>query len=299
MKLFPIIAFTGMAEAFFARGSFSATGNTAAVMHPADVAAVLAVVKSNRDVFSGLRILDSLRTSGCDNETFMGHYAEYVFNAFMPTKADSFSALFKNAEQVPPTDTAFPCAFRWRIVNVPQAPLPFYEYRAGFAFRKKFRLVFSGLRRHIPGNAWLQFHGREPPSPVTGNLIAQMDDRIDSAWCTIHIDINDTKISPYEYILKRISGVYDSIEVKTDLSRYHAISLRCLRRGLFLKPEGTYTAYVVFDRTAKDIFKNDSARRKTSAWKGDKNVRFTLTMRCGCDVQSPAEAKLQSILRAF
>jgi hypothetical protein len=282
-----------------APASPSATGNPASAQHSADVAALMERVNGNRDVFSGIRILDSLRASGWVSEAFLGRYAEYVFNAFMPAKSDSFSALFKTPDQIPPTDTVFPCSFKWRIVNAPHAPLPFFEYWAGFAFRKQFKLVFPGLHKHSPGVMWLQFRDREPPSPVTGNLIVQMDDRIDSAWFTIHIDVNDTKISPFEYISKRISGIYDSIEVKKDLSQYRAISLRCLSRGWFINQEGTYTAYVVFDRSVRDIFKNDPATRKRPASQADKLVRFTLTMRCGCDVRNQAEEKLLSILRAF
>jgi hypothetical protein len=274
-------------------------GNPVVSLRPADPAIVEAIVNKKVDVFAAIRILDSLRKAGFDREEFLGTYAQYVFNAFMPVKNDSFPGLFKNPDQIPSTDTAFPCAFRWRIVSSPQAQYPFFEYWAGFVFRKQFRLVFTGLRSHTPGRAWLHFRDREPLSPVTGDLINQMNDRVDSAWCTIHIDINDTKISPYEYLLKRIDGVYDSIAVKKDLFKYHAISLRCLRRGLFLKPEGMSTAYIVFDRNTMDIFRTDSMRRKPRAWKTDKTVRFTLTMRCGCDIQDQAEQKLLSILRAF
>ncbi len=271
----------------------------ATALRAQDAAALLDSVKNNRDVFSGIRMLDSLRVSGCVSEAFLEKYAQYVFDVFLPAKNDSFPALLKNAEQVPSTDTAFPCAFRWRIVTVPKAVYPFFEYWAGFTFRKRFRLVFPGIKEHFSGRAWLGFHDREVRTSIADELIAQLDDRIDSAWCTIHIDINDTRTSPYEYILKRIDGVYDSIEVKTDLSKYHAISLRCLKKRLFHKPEGISTAYIVFDRSVRQLLKDDPAARKTEAWKTDKLVRFTLTMRCGCDVQSQAEQKLLSILRSF
>jgi hypothetical protein len=276
-----------------------AAGKPTANTDLVDVTAIMATIKNKGDVFAGIRILDSLRVSGHTNEEFLASYAKYVFDAFMPMKHDSFPAFLKNADQVQPTDTAFPCSFRWRIVSSPQAQLPFFEYWAGFVFRKQFRPVFSGLGKHTRGQAWLRYQNHEPPTALSAELLGQLSDRIDSAWCTIHIDVNDTKISPYEYIIKRISGVYDSIEVKKDLSQYHAISLRCLSRGLFFKPEGASTAYIVFDRSARNISKNDPAARKLSAWKTDKTVRFTLTMRCGLDIQNAAEAKLQSILRAF
>jgi hypothetical protein len=261
---------------------------------------IFKAIKSKGNIYQGIRLLDSLRVSGLDNEEFLGNYARYVFHTFMPEKKGVFfSVLLKNDDQIQPTDTAFPCSFKWNIVSSQKALLPFFEYRAGFAFRKQFRLVFTGLRPYSYGSAWLQFFDRKPLSNISAELLNQMHDRIDSAWCAIHIDLNDTRITPYEYIIKRISGIYDSIEVKNDLSKYHAISLRCYRRGFFVKPEGTYTAYVIFDRRVMDILKNDSAYRKTPSREAEKNVRYTLTMRCGCDIQDQAEAKLQSLLHAF
>jgi hypothetical protein len=256
-------------------------------------------LKKGGKVYEGIRILDSLRVSGFSNEEFLGNYARYVFYAFMPVKKGSFSMLLKNEDQIQPTDTAFPCAFKWRIVSSPRLPLPFFEYRAGFIFRKQYKLIFSGLRPYAPRFAWLHYLEHEPMSAVSAALLAQLSDRTDSAWCTIHIDVNDTKISPYEYLIKRISGIYDSIEVRKDLSQYRAISIRCFNFGSIWRPKGTFTAYVVFDRRAMDIFKNDPSPRGKKTWKVDKTVRFTVTMRCCRDVESAAEAKLQSILRAF
>jgi hypothetical protein len=288
-------------EVWCAHFSFSRAAVDIVSSHANDsayTARIIDAVKAKHRVDEGIRILDSLRASGLRSEEFLGNYARYVFHALIPEKKRRFSVLLKNTDQVQPTDTASPCSFRWKIISSTQAPLPFFEYQAGFSFRKEFRLVFSGLRKYHDDQAWLYYHDREGPSKIAAALIDQLSNRIDSAWCTIHIDLNDTKISPYEYLVKRISGIYDSIEVKSDLSQYRAISLRCYRRGLFVRPEGTYTAYIVFDRNVMDILKNDSTFHKT-ARKTDKNVRFTLTMRCGCGIQDQAEAKLQSIVRAF
>ena len=265
----------------------------------ASIDRIFTAIKTKGKIYEGIRLLDSLRVSGLDNEEFLGNYARFVFHMFMPEKKGVFSVLLKNDDQIQPTDTAFPSAFKWNIVSSQKALLPFFEYRAGFAFRKQFRLVFAGLRQYSHGSAWLQFQDRKPLPDISADLLGQLNDRIDSAWCAIHIDLNDTHISPYEYIVKRISGIYDSIEVRSDLSKYHAISLRCYRRGFFVKPEGTYTAYIIFDRRVVDVVKNDSVFRKASARERDKNVRYTLTMRCGCDIQDQAEAKLQSLLHAF
>jgi hypothetical protein len=299
-KIFrPEAALTGaLAIILFESLLLAASGNVDAVRGAGEIDAVAALLKGKTDAFTTIKNLEEIRKKGNNREDFLGKYAQYVFDAFLPAKSDSFPALLKNTDQIPPTDTAFPCAFRWRIVSLPGADYPFFEYWAGFAFRKKFKLVFPGVREHIRGEAWLRFRDRKPQSPATANLIEQMADRVDSAWCTIHLDLIDTKISTYEYLLRRINGIYDSITVKKDLSKYNAISLRCLSRGLFMKPEGTSTAYIVFDRSARDLFPRDP-RLAAPATKPDNTVRFTLTMRCGLDVQEEAEAKLLSILRAF
>jgi hypothetical protein len=300
MKIFRMLLVVVIAEALFPTYASGADCSVLPTMDSASIDRIFKAIKSKGNIFKEIRLLDSLRISGLDNEEFLGNYARYVFHTFMPEKKGGFSVLLKNDDQIQPTDTAFPCAFKWNIVSSQKALLPFFEYRAGFAFRKQFRLVFTGLRHYSPGLAWLQFSNRKPPlSNISADLIGQLNDRIDSAWFAIHIDLNDTRISPYEYIIKRISGIYDSIEAKSDLSKYHAISLRCYRRGFFVNPEGTYTAYIIFDRRVMDILKNDSAFRKTPARDADKSVRYTLTMRCGCDVQDMAEAKLQSLFHAF
>jgi hypothetical protein len=289
---------------FMARPVFAQGGNPD---HPpqldsAAIERIFSAITSKRRVDDGIRFLENLRSSGFDNEKFLWMYAQYVFKAFIPAKTDSLPPLLKDASQIQCTDTAFPSAFSLRIISSQKAPLPFFEYRAGFILGKGLRLVFPPLRNHTQGRAWLNCRDHQPPlSALSMCLISQLSDPIDSAWCTIYIDLNDTKISPYEYLVKRIGGIYDSIEVKNDLPRYHALSLRCYSQGLFVEPGGTFTAYVVFDRSIRDILRNDSSVRGKPAqrWKTDGNVRFTLTMRCGCDVQDQAEAKLQSLLRSF
>jgi hypothetical protein len=265
------------------------------------IARIFSAITKKGRINEGIRHLENLRTSGMDDEIFLEMYARYVFEAFMPAKSDSFSNILRDSSQIQHTDTAFPCAFSWRIINSQQAQLPFFEYQAGFVLRKQFKLIFPPLTAHSPGEAWLRYRDRQPTSPMAMGLIRQLSDRIDSAWCTIHIDLSDTKISAYEYIIKRISGIYDSIEVRSDLSKYHAISLRCYRWGFFVKPEGTYTAYILFDRNMHDFLKKTPVAqgKRAPTLSGDGNVRFTLTMRCGRDVQDQAEAKLQSMLQSF
>jgi hypothetical protein len=270
-------------------------------MDSAAIGRVFSTIASKGSADDGIRLLESLRASGVEDEHFLGRYARYVFETFLPAKTDSSPRLLKDASQIQCTDTAFPCVFSWRIINSQKAPLPFFEYRAGFVLQKRLRLVFPPLRDHSPGAAWLNYRDHRPLSALSIGLISQLSDPVDSAWCTIHIDLSDTKISPFEYIVKRIGGIYDSIEVKSDLPRYRALSLRCYSGGLFVNPRGTCTAYVVFDRSIREILASDSAARGKSSrrWKNGGTVRFTLTMRCGRDVQDQAEAKLQTMLRSF
>jgi len=252
---------------------------------------------SSGDAFEGIRTLDSLRVSGFSEEEFLGDYARYVFYSFIPLKNDTFRLVLQNASALQPSDTATPASFSWKIIRSQRAPLPFFDYEAAFAIRKPFKLVFSG----VPGSnasGMLRYHAIEPQSAESADLTRQLSDRIDSARCTVHIDVNDIKISPYEYLVKRISGIYDSIEVRGDLPRYKALSLRCYNRGLWGR-EGSSTAYIVFDRTYIDLFAMHHAKKNLRREVGEKKIRFTVTMRCGSDVEDQAEAKLQSILRAF
>ncbi len=253
---------------------------------------------SSGDAFEGIRTLDSLRVSGFSEKEFLGDYARYVFYSFIPLKNDTFRLVLQNASALQPSDTATPASFSWKIIRSQRAPLPFFDYEAGFAIRKQFKLVFSGLVPGSNASGMLRYHTIEPQSAQSANLTGQLSDRIDSAQCTVHIDVNDITISPYEYLVKRISGIYDSIEVRGDLPQYKALSLRCYNRGLWGR-EGSSTAYIVFDRVYIDLFAMHHAKKNLRREVREKKIRFTVTMRCGSDVQDQAEAKLQSILRAF
>ncbi len=259
---------------------------------PSDPAGFITALKKQGGVFAAIRALDSLRISGCVDEKFLGEYARYVFYSLVPLERDAFPVLVKAADEARPADTADACRFSWRIVDSKRAALPFFEYRAGFAFRKQFRLVFFSPQIRPEREAFLQV--RDEPSVVSLDLTHRFFNRTDSAWCSIHIDVNDTKISPYEYLVARISGIYDSIEEKKDLPEFRALSLRCYNFGRFGDSEGTYTAYIVFDRSVID-----PSKRKRPAYSANKNVRCTVTMRCGRAVADQAEARLQSILHAF
>lgn len=250
------------------------------------------------NIVEGIRVFDSLRVAGFDENEFLSDYAHAVFYAVIPRKSDTFALRLIDPSHGRRGDTASPASFTWTIIESKRAALPFYDYEATFAFRKQFCLEFSGLLPRPPGAALLNYHSIEPPSAISARLIRQLSDRVDSARCAIHIDANDVRISPYEYLLKRIGGIYDSIEVKTDLPAYHAISLRCYSRD-FWGREGSCTAYVVFDRSVADLSKIPFVKGIPRLQDVERKIRFTITMRCGIDVWDQAEAKLQSVIRAF
>jgi hypothetical protein len=252
-------------------------------------------------VFKGIRILEDLRISGFNREEFLADYARSVFYSFIHSNSDSVDFLVKTNNELTGTDTVHPVIFSWKIINSRRAELPFFDYQTAFSFRKPFTLVFSMGRKDTDPKrrALLSYKNLEPQSDISVNLTGQLSDRKENAWCTVHIDVNDVNISPYEYLVKRISGIYDSIEVKSDLSQFRAISLRCYNRDFFGMREGSYSAYIVFDRNETDIFRDSPTALKSLPLSPTKNIRFTLTMRCAREVKDAAEAKLQSIIHAF
>ncbi len=123
-------------------------------------------------------------------------------------------------------------------------------------------------------------------------------DRTDAANCTVCVDLNDTKSPAMEYLSRRIGGVFDSISTANDLSRYHAVSVRCFRRSWAYGRDGDFAAFVVFDRTLGALSKARGAKPAARP-DAEKKVRFTVAVRSGIDIQVFTEAKLQSMLRAF
>ena len=253
---------------------------------------------SSGKAFDGIKIMDSLYVSGFDEKEFLGDYTKSVFHAFIPPKSDTSPLLLRSMERAGGADTAPVFSFSWKIIRSHRATIPFFDYDAGFAFRKQFRLVFSGMTSCIYPRAMLDFGKTKPQSSISVNLTNKLYDRMDSSWCSIHIDVNDTGVSLFEYLLKRINGIYDSIGTKTDLPQYNGISLRCYNRN-FWGGEGTCTAYIVFDRYYYDLLKKKPLLKKNVNRDVYRRIRFTVTMRSGLDVIDQAEAKLQSIIKAF
>ena len=245
----------------------------------------------------GISVLDSLRMSGFTTNEFLDNYANHVFGMFIPRKADStYGVLLK---QPPVFDTTPARSLFWKVTKSQNAKYPSFIYGSTFTFRKPFGLVFTGLSRRVKNQGLLQSEYSPLHARVANALSDQLDDRNDKARLAICIDLNDTRSSPYEYLARRINGMYDSIDVRTDLSQYRALSLRCLNRAYYWDGEGTYTAYVIFDRSLGELFKRHCGDKIPKTVQSKKRIRFTVTIESGSSVQRFTEAKLQSILSFF
>lgn len=249
-------------------------------------------------LFDGVYTLDSLRETGFDDEEFLSDYARSFFYAVVPKKTDTLRLFVRDGTSLQPADTASPDVFQWNIITSQKSRVPFFEFEAAFSFRKQFSLDFSGFTSGKSRPALLRYGSNEPQSAASAHFIEQLSQRIDSAWCAIHLDISDAAVSPFEYLLKRINGIYDSIAVKADLPHYNAISLRCYNWRLWGR-EGARTAYIVFDRTLADLSRAPYPPKPIRAKDANRRIRFTITMRSGEAVEAQAEAKLQSVLKAF
>jgi hypothetical protein len=244
----------------------------------------------------GIAVLDSLRMSGFSKDEFLDNYANHVFGMFIPRKADSAYAVL--LKQPPAFDTTPAHSLFWKVTKSQNAKYPSFIYGSTFTFRKPFSLVFTGLSGQVKNQGLLRSDHSPLQARVSSALLDQLDDRFDRALCAICIDLNDTRSSPFEYLARRINGVYDSIDVRADLSQYRALSLRCHTRGYY-GDEGTYTAYVVFDRSLGELFKRHCADKAPGNIQLNKQIRFTVTIESGSSVQKFTEAKLQSILSFF
>jgi hypothetical protein len=256
----------------------------------------IALIGSGREL-DGIAVLDSLRESGFTKEEFLSDYANRVFGMFVPRQADStYGVLLK---QPPGFDTTPAQSLYWKVTKSKNAAYPSFIYGSTFSFRKPFSLVFTGLSGQMQNQGLLQSEYSPLQAHVASALSDQLDDRRDKARLAICIDLSDTRVSPYEYLARRINGMYDSIDVRTDLSQYGALSLRCLNRGYFRDEEGTYTAYIVFDRSLGELLKKHCNDKASGKVKLSKRIRFTVTIESGNSVQKFTEAKLQSILSCF
>ena len=255
----------------------------------------ISLIKSG-EITKGVRLLDSMRTSGLCDEAFLRGYAESVFHSLVPKKADEEMARITERAIVI-TDTISPASYTWNVMRSGNPPkmdrLPSFTYGATFEIRKPFQFVFTGLRQSNLSVVQIGYVG----NPAPANSIArQFWDRTDRATCRLFIDMNATGSLAFEYLSKRINGVYDSIAVKPELKAYRGLSLRCYTVSRFADEDGKFTAIASFDRTLPGL----SLRTGVSAAKNSpQTVRYTLVVESSSDVKELLEAKFQSLLRAF
>ncbi len=246
----------------------------------------------------GISLLDSLRRSGFDDPDFLSDYSRSVFRALVPPLADSSVAFLPGLHFAATADSALPDRVSWKVTADARYPFPVFQYGAAFTQRKPFKLFFGGL---APGNAARGLLA-EPESAQWSRAEAafqsELGDRTDAADCTVWMDLNDAKSSLTEYIGRRINGVYDSIGTANDLARYRAVSIRCFRHSFTYGREGEFAAFVVFDRTLRDLLAARNIRSADRSY-AKRKIRFTVAVRAGMDIQDFAESKLQTILKAF
>jgi hypothetical protein len=249
-------------------------------------------------VLEGIRLLDSLRTAGFDDSLFLSDYASHVFRTFVPQKMDSCVSFLQNASTRPVCDSAYPDRISWKVTKAVRSLYPCFQYGATFVYRKPYRLVFPGLVAWNTAQALLHFQTLQPPSPTQRVLANEFEDREDAAECNVYVDLDDTESPLTDYVARRINGEYDSIGFKSDLSQYHALSLRCYRRSYYAGKQGDFAAYIVFDRPLRDLLKGSGPTLRARP-KSVHKIRFTVAVRSGIEIQVFAEEKLQSMLRAF
>jgi hypothetical protein len=253
----------------------------------------------SQKVFEGIRLLDSLRMSGFRDGRFLSAYARSVFMCFIPQKADSGTPDLREVLQHFSFDTTAPASLSWNVSKSEQRAYPSFQYKATFVCRKPFTLVWQGFEKSKRPPALLRYNELRPQTYVQKAFAEQFLERQDSANCTVCIDLDDTKSPLMEYVGRRINGVYDSINSQNDLKKFHALSLRCFRRGYLNGTDDWYAAFVVFDRTLADLQNLPLRKRRLAGREANRKIRFTVAIRSGLDVRVFSEEKLQTILRAF
>lgn len=254
-------------------------------------------------ILDGLRLMDSLRTHGCGNQEFLSDYARYAIQALVPSKAleaNDVWILDKTGDDLP--DTAFPVSVSWKVVNTADSArsFPSFMYGASFTFEKPMPLHFNGLNRRQERFTLVEKMTRYS-IPSTGPLVNWRYQKQTTATCRIYIDLSETATPLVTYLKRRIDGLYDSIETRDDLRQSNAVSIRCYSWNFSPEQNGTYTAYITFDRFLGDLRAAQTlppSKRKDLRLL-EKIIRFTISIQSGIDVKNLTEAKLQAILNAF
>jgi hypothetical protein len=251
------------------------------------------------DILGGIRLIDSVRSTGFAPDSLMRCYADFILQAFVPLNAlkDAGLGVLENAPGL--ADTLMPSSAMWKISDN-LAPgsrtLPSFTFGAGYDMRKPFTLVFGGLiPEQAPCSVLVRaraLHGLLADSDFGRQLLS----RTEPAYSRIMIDCNQTRQSYIEYIALRINNAYDSIQdIATSVAKSPAILLRCYSFPRY-SHEGYFVAIVVFDRTIAQIAPVSARKFPQSS---RRTIRYTIMVRTALGARELAESKLQSILRQF
>jgi hypothetical protein len=239
-------------------------------------------------IHNGLHLADSLL--GTENSDFELQVAfEYkLLLLFLQAEKPPKNNLLEN-NSIPANDTLDLSTFNCRISGSggKGEKLPGFQYNFIFPVEKPYHLIFNGLNNAEPPH--LDYQRKEQYQSLDNDLAYQMMARGDSISCTIYIDFNKQVVSSHDYISQFVNGVFDSINYKKDLEKYHALSLRGYRQT-WDKENGRFTALVVFDRWFQE-------RKKGKTNLQIAPVRITLIVKSINSVSEFAEVKLQKILK--
>lgn len=242
------------------------------------------------ELSNGFSILDSLFGNEKDPDTIKIQITN-VFRILCPGFiADSTFTIIPTSVLF--TDTTPLSSYKYKIIrnfDDFNRKLPSFSYNASFSVQKPFELKFQGLLSssapHLTADH--QFFSTE----LDYDLIDQLWNRSDSITCTIHLDLKKTNLSIHDYITDYVFGFFDSIKIKRDLEKYHALSLRCYKRKSFGNLNGKFTAIIAFDRFFPDRKSMNSTNFLT--------VRYTVVVQAPASVCDIAESKFQEILKSL
>lgn len=252
----------------------------------------------DRKISSGILYLDSIHRTGNNSPEFLSEYSKVIFKTFFPVKnATYYNRVNLNEMNAFLADTLSLSEFKFDITSSSmnsERKLPAFSYRSIFPVEKPLALLFNGLFPNKVISLSSKYEKGDPESAE--RLQFHMLDRSDSITCSIFIDMNNTKMPLGSYLKMRIDGLYDSIAIRPDLPKDHALSLRCYRWKNYSIDNGKFTAIISFDRSFEDKSNEEKSGKKEMA---SLRVRYTVIVQSPGCVRDLAEAKLQAVLKLF
>lgn len=239
-------------------------------------------------VLDGLKLADSMLENDVYGFELQAMFEYTLLKLFLHTEKRSENTLFeKNA--IFKNDSLDLSAFNCRMSGSggKGEMLPDFQYNFIFPVDKPYHLIFNGLIAIEPPHLILQ--GKDQYAPLNDELLHQMMFRKDSISCSIYLDFNKQIVSLHDYISQFVQGVYDSIDYKKDLEKYHTFSLRGYRQA-WDKQNGRFTAIVIFDRLFQERQKGKKSVQLLP-------VRITVIVKSTISVCEFAELKLQKLLK--